>query len=53
MGLDALVGIAAGAFHDGTQMPMATAIMVMATAALAGYLLLSWPVRGEAGTAAE
>jgi DHA1 family bicyclomycin/chloramphenicol resistance-like MFS transporter len=53
MGLAALAGIAAGAFHDGTQTPMVTAILVMAMAALAGYLLLSWPVRGEAGTAAS
>jgi len=51
MGLAALGGIAAGAFHDGTQMPMVTAILVMAITALAGYLLLAWPVRGEAETA--
>ena len=40
MGLAALVGVLVGQFHDGTQVPMATAIAAMGACTFAGYFVL-------------
>jgi DHA1 family bicyclomycin/chloramphenicol resistance-like MFS transporter len=40
MGLAALVGLLVGQFHDGTQMPMASAIAAMGVCTFAGYFIL-------------
>ena len=49
MGLAALVGVLVGQFHDGTQVPMATAIAAMGMCTCAGYFVLVRRRREGAG----